>query len=59
MKNKVKEMEDEAEQLRKIQEQEWERLQDTTEGGTGEQSAETDGRSIYVGNVRTVTPIGV
>mmetsp|Transcript_63263 Transcript_63263/g.105268 ORF Transcript_63263/g.105268 Transcript_63263/m.105268 type:complete len:205 (+) Transcript_63263:75-689(+) len=53
MKNKVKEMEDEAEQLRKIQEQEWERLQgagDTGEGAS-EQSAETDGRSIYVGNV--------
>merc|ERR1719382_537729 len=49
MKNQIKDMEDEAEKLRKIQEQVEEEIQDTGEGG--EQTDETDGRSIYVGNV--------
>jgi polyadenylate-binding protein 2 len=45
MKNKVKEMEEEAEQLRKEQEE-------AGEGeGEDEESAEADGRSIYVGQV--------
>jgi polyadenylate-binding protein 2 len=49
MKSKVKEMEDEAEKLRKIMGESEEQL-DGAEGG-GEENAETDGRSIYVGNV--------
>lgn len=53
MKNKVKEMEDEAEKLRKIQEGE-------AEGGgeaEDEETAEADGRSVYVGQVEySATP---
>merc|ERR1719382_1862431 len=53
MSAKVKEMEDEAEKLRNIQDQIEEGLQeDGVEGGD-----ETDARSVYVGNVDyTVTP---
>lgn len=52
MKNKVKEMEDEAEKLRKIQEQVVEEQLEGGEGG-GEDGAteEADARSIYVGQV--------
>ena len=49
MKNKVKEMEDEAEKLRKIQEQVEEGLAE--EGGEDGDTAEADSRSIYVGQV--------
>merc|ERR1719203_876207 len=53
MEAKVKEMEDEAEKLRKIQEQVEEEIQE--EGG--EAGDETDSRSVYVGNVDySVTP---
>eukprot|EP00322_Chrysochromulina_rotalis_P007206 CAMPEP_0115865874 /NCGR_PEP_ID=MMETSP0287-20121206/19948_1 /TAXON_ID=412157 /ORGANISM="Chrysochromulina rotalis, Strain UIO044" /LENGTH=259 /DNA_ID=CAMNT_0003320403 /DNA_START=89 /DNA_END=869 /DNA_ORIENTATION=- len=53
MKSKVKEMEDEAEKLRKIQEQVEDQLQDGEGEGGGEEgeSAEADGRSVYVGQV--------
>jgi len=50
MKNKVKEMEDEAEKLRKIQEQVEEQMQEGAEAGE-EANAEADGRSIFVGSV--------
>ena len=46
MKNKVKEMEDEAEKLRKLQEGVEEGLAEE-----GEDTAEQDGRSVYVGQV--------
>ena len=48
MKNQVKQMEDEAETLRKIQDQVEEQL---GEGEEGAEAAEADGRSIYVGSV--------
>jgi len=51
MKNKVKEMEDEAEKLRKIQDQVEEQMQGSAEGGGEEGNPEVDGRSIYVGSV--------
>ena len=52
MKSKVKEMEEEAEKLRKIQEQVVQEQEQEGEGG-GEEGAtdETDERSIYVGQV--------
>jgi len=50
MKNKVKEMEDEAEKLRKIQDQVQEQI-GGEEGGEEEATAEADGRSVYVGQV--------
>ena len=49
MKNKVKEMEDEAEKLRKIQDQVETDMQG--EGEEGETTAEEDSRSVYVGQV--------
>ena len=52
MKSKVKEMEDEAEKLRKIQEQTMEeQLAGGEGGGEDEATAEADGRSVYVGQV--------
>merc|ERR1719203_1681754 len=48
MKNKVKEMEEEAEKLRKMQEAAEEGL--AGEEG-GDEAAEADGRSVYVGQV--------
>ena len=50
MKSKVKEMEDEAEKLRKIMGESEDQLAEGGEG-TGEEGAEADGRSVYVGNV--------
>uniref|UniRef100_A0A7S0J6Y5 RRM domain-containing protein n=2 Tax=Calcidiscus leptoporus TaxID=127549 RepID=A0A7S0J6Y5_9EUKA len=47
MKNKMKEMEEEADKLRKIQEQVEEEMQE----GTEENGSEADARSVYVGNV--------
>ena len=47
MKNQVKQMEDEAETLRKIQEQ----VEEQMGGEDDAEAAEIDGRSIYVGNV--------
>ena len=51
MKNKVKEMEDEAEKLRKIQDQVETDMQGEGEGEDGVATAEEDSRSIYVGQV--------
>jgi len=50
MKNKVKEMEDEAEKLRKIQEQVAEQMEEGAEAGE-EANAEADKNSVYVGSV--------
>lgn len=53
MKKKVKEMEDEAEKLNKIQNEVEEQLNE----GEGVETNEADGRSIYIGNVDySVTP---
>jgi len=52
MKNQVKEMEDEAEKLRKIQEQTMEeQLQDGEGEGEDAETAEADSRSVHVGQV--------
>uniref|UniRef100_A0A7S3F491 RRM domain-containing protein n=1 Tax=Haptolina ericina TaxID=156174 RepID=A0A7S3F491_9EUKA len=51
MKSKVKEMEDEAEKLRKIQEGIEEQMQGPGEAGGEEGNAEADARSVYVGSV--------